>query len=274
MTVFDTFAQQVALLMQQATVELVLPRFRNLVDGQIDTKSGPDDLVTVADREAEEWLTPRLLALQNGVCVGEEAVAKNPALRDQAGSGIVWTVDPVDGTHNFVHGKDHFCMMVALLEDGIPQRAWLWHPLEETLYYAKAGAGAFQIKGEDINRLSVCDRLPELDQLVGEGSTKFLKPPFRGEFIERVKRIENRISLRCAGVLAMKLAAGDIHFIMHGNCTPWDHAPVDLLCREAGAHAGMSVDGRPFNAAYNEAFMVASSKDVWDQLNREIWRGE
>jgi hypothetical protein len=36
----------------------------------------------------------------------------------------------------------------------------------------------------------------------------------------------------------------------------------------------MSVDGRPFNAAYNEAFMVASSKDVWDQLNRKIWRGE
>jgi fructose-1,6-bisphosphatase/inositol monophosphatase family enzyme len=72
MTVFDTFAQQVALLMQQATVELVLPRFRNLVDGQIDTKSGPDDLVTVADREAEEWLTPRLLALQNGVWVKKQ----------------------------------------------------------------------------------------------------------------------------------------------------------------------------------------------------------
>lgn len=274
MTVFDNFAQQVALLMQQATAELVLPRYQNLMDGQIDTKSGPDDLVTVADREAEEWLTPRLLALKNGACVGEEAVAQNPALRDHAGNGTVWTVDPVDGTHNFVHGKDHFCMMVALLEDGIPQRAWLWHSLEEELYYAQAGVGAYKIKGDDITRLAVSDTLPDLEQLVGEGSTKFLKPPFRGEFIERIKRIENRISLRCAGVLAMKLAAGEIHFIIHGNCTPWDHAPVDLLCREAGAYAGMSVDGRPFNATYNEAFMVAASKAAWDQLNREIWKGE
>lgn len=274
MTVFDSFAQQVAQLMQQATAELVLPRYQNLVAGQIDTKSGPDDLVTVADREAEEWLTPRLFALKQGVCVGEEAVAKSPALRDQAGSGTVWTVDPVDGTHNFVHGKDHFCMMVALLEDGIPQQTWLWHPLKEVLYYAKAGIGAYRIDGRDIARLSVSDTLPAIEQLVGEGSTKFLKQPFRGEFIERIKRFENRVSLRCAGVLAMKLAAGDIHFIMHGTCTPWDHAPVDLLCREAGAYAGMSVDGRPFNAAYNEPFMVAASKSLWNQLNREIWRGE
>ena len=274
MTAFDSFAQQVALLMQQAATELVLPRYQNLLDGQIDTKSGPDDLVTVADREAEEWLTPRLLALKGEACIGEEAVAQSPALRNQAGSGIVWTVDPVDGTHNFVHGKEHFCMMVSLLEDGIPQQAWLWHPLKEVLYYAKSGAGAFKIEGDDVTRLSVSDTTLPLEQLVGEGSTKFLKPPFRGEFIERVKRIENRISLRCAGVLAMKLAAGDIHFIMHGNCTPWDHAPVDLLCREAGGHAGMSVDGRRFNAGYNEAYMVASSKAIWDQLNREIWRGE
>ncbi|MDB2390106.1 inositol monophosphatase [Alphaproteobacteria bacterium] len=274
MTVFDSFAQQVALLMQQASTELVLPRFRNLVEGQIDTKSGPDDLVTVADREAEEWLTPRLLGLRNGVCVGEEAVAHNPGLRDQAGHGTVWTVDPVDGTHNFVHGKDHFCMMVALLEEGIPQRTWLWHPLEQILYYAQAGSGAFRIEGDTLTRLSVANTPLQLEQLIGEGSTKFLKPPFRGEFIARLKQIENRISMRCAGVLAMKLAAGDIHFIMHGNCTPWDHAPVDLLCREAGAYAGMSVDGRPFNAAYNEAFMVASSKVMWDQLNRDIWRGE
>ena len=26
---------------------------------------------------------------------------------------------------------------------------------------------------------------------------------------------------------------------MHGRATPWDHAPVDLLCREAGGHAAM-----------------------------------
>ena len=70
MTVFDNFAQQVALLMQQATAELVLPRYQNLMDGQIDTKSGPDDLVTVADREAEECLTPRVLALNNGAWGG------------------------------------------------------------------------------------------------------------------------------------------------------------------------------------------------------------
>jgi fructose-1,6-bisphosphatase/inositol monophosphatase family enzyme len=84
----------------------VLPRFRRLAAGEI-TEKAPGELVTVADREAEDLLSAGLLRLLPGsVVVGEEAVADDPAvLRRLAADGPVWLVDPLDGTRNFATGR-------------------------------------------------------------------------------------------------------------------------------------------------------------------------
>src|SRR5215475_330010 len=78
----------------------ILPYFGGLESGHIAEKA-PGDLVTVADRAAEEALTEALSRLVPGsVVVGEEAVADDPAtLRRLGGDAPVWVVDPVDGTH-------------------------------------------------------------------------------------------------------------------------------------------------------------------------------
>ena len=59
---------------------------------------------------------------------------------------VVWTVDPVDGTANFVKGNDRFCVMVAFVKDGIPAML-IWLPLKRTLYHATAGGGAEKVHG-------------------------------------------------------------------------------------------------------------------------------
>ena len=120
----------------------ILPRYQNLRDDDISTKSSATHFVTIADQEAEAWLTPRLQAILDCPVIGEEAVAFDPTLRAKAGKGVVWTVDPVDGTANFVNGNDRFCVMVALANDGVPQQSWIWLPLHRTLYHATAGGGA------------------------------------------------------------------------------------------------------------------------------------
>ena len=59
----EVLADEVADLLREVGETLILPRYGALEDSDIDTKSGPDDLVTIADREAELWLTPRLRGL-------------------------------------------------------------------------------------------------------------------------------------------------------------------------------------------------------------------
>src|SRR4051794_24544631 len=78
----------------------VVPGGRCLAEADATEKNGPHDLVTTADRLAEERLTERLTALLPGsVVVGEEAVAADPSvLARLRGDAPVWVIDPVDGT--------------------------------------------------------------------------------------------------------------------------------------------------------------------------------
>ena len=60
---------------------VVLPRFQNLSAGEVDTKSSPTDLVTVADREAEVRLSAALTSILPGsLVVGEEGVSADPSI--------------------------------------------------------------------------------------------------------------------------------------------------------------------------------------------------
>ena len=102
--------------MREVAAEAILPRFKKLAESDIRPKGGRGDFATTADLEAERLLVLQLTALWPGsLVVGEEASAAAPALVEAiAGSGPVWIVDPLDGTHNFAQGIPHFAVIVAL----------------------------------------------------------------------------------------------------------------------------------------------------------------
>ncbi|MER5828337.1 inositol monophosphatase family protein, partial [Streptomyces mirabilis] len=134
---------------RQAAAAEIMPRFRQLTADEIDEKSGPHDLVTDADRKAEEYLTEALAKLLPGsVVVGEEAVHANPATYEAIqGQAPVWIVDPVDGTRQFVHGDTGFCTLVALAVGGVVQASWTYAPARDQLAVAVRGRGA-RLDGE------------------------------------------------------------------------------------------------------------------------------
>ena len=101
-------------LMVEVADRVIRPRFRALSGNDIDEKS-PGDYVTVADRESEKLLTAALLARNPGcLVVGEEASYADPSIREGLGvADLAYTVDPVDGTGNFVKGSPDYAVMIA-----------------------------------------------------------------------------------------------------------------------------------------------------------------
>ncbi len=57
--------------------------------------------------------------------------------------GIVWIIDPIDGTMNFVHQKRNFFISIGILEDGIGKLGYLYDVILDELYCASKGEGAF-----------------------------------------------------------------------------------------------------------------------------------
>ena len=269
----DALRPLVADYLKAASDEFIVPKFGNLQSADIGVKTGPYDLVTVADKDAESWLAPRLLNLQAGHCIGAEAVAETPELRQHAGDGFAWSIDPIDGTNNFVNGLSDFCSMVALMWNGIPLQCWIWLPVRQKLYYAAAGSGAFCYQDKSATTLQISQ--PSVDPLLmrGSGNTKGLEEPHKSTVLTRMRTIVGRHYVGSAGVLATRIAEGEEDFLMHGRATPWDHAPVDLLCRESGCHAAMVATGAPYHTGNSGPFMITANKEIWDHLACPLWAG-
>src|SRR4249919_2193614 len=132
-------------LLQDVAEEVVNPRFPSLSSGEIDEK-GPGDLVTTADREAEELITAALRAsYPDALILGEETYAgRHELLREFWDADHAFTVDPVDGTKNFVHGSPDHAVMVGEVKAGESVRGWIWQPQHRTSYVAERGSGAWR----------------------------------------------------------------------------------------------------------------------------------
>ena len=149
MTESHTLDAAVADLMRQVSAEVILPRYRNLAAHEVVEKAA-DDLVTIADRESEERLSEGLSKLlPEARIVGEEACAADPTLMKGLGDGLVWIIDPIDGTGNFAAGRPPFGVMIALAEGAVAIAGWIYDPLTGRLCHAAHGRGA-SVNGERV----------------------------------------------------------------------------------------------------------------------------
>ena len=119
---------KIAQIIREVAAEKITPRFRQLEKHEISTKSGPTDLVTIADLEAEEDLTRIFKDILPGShVIGEEAVSKGSVDLSAIGTeeGYVWVIDPVDGTLNFAEGNEKFGTIVTLVKNGVTVQGWI-----------------------------------------------------------------------------------------------------------------------------------------------------
>jgi len=249
---------RVSSLIREVARAEILPRFRKLAAGDIVEKK-PGQLVTTADIEAERILTSRLEGLLPGsVVVGEEGVAADPGrLAAVAGAAPVWLVDPVDGTQNFVDGKPVFATMAALLIEQRAAAAWIYEPVADRMASAELGSGAF-MEGERLRTAAPVAIAEMRGRLSGRAA----------------KRLEGKVGSifneRCAAYEYLAVAQGAAHFALFRRLNPWDHAPGELLVREAGGFA-QRLDGTPYLASEIDAsLLLAPDADSWQALRALI----
>lgn len=252
--------QAVLTMLQETADEFINPRFEALARHEVMEKN-PGDLVTVADREAEVAITARLLdAYPDALIVGEEAVAADPSILDQAAHADHWfTVDPVDGTKNFVHGSPDHGVMVAEMRGGDIVRSWMWQPQHGVAYVAEAGAGAFR-NGERIAPRTVGD--------IAQGVTS--RPARVGESLDGLPPL--KLSWVCCAVDYPQIASGGADYILYVTTKPWDHAPGALFIREAGGVSAYA-DGTPYDPRFERTpspLLVTADHDLWTRLSPHV----
>jgi fructose-1,6-bisphosphatase/inositol monophosphatase family enzyme len=250
-------------LLREVTGKAILPRYRKLAEHEITAKA-VDDVVTVADHDAEAMLAEGLARIADLPVVGEEAAFADASVLDRL-SGDCWIVDPLDGTRNFAAGKPPFGILVAMASGGEAHSGWIYDCLGDRLCIAHRGKGAF-VDGEKISARSTGEDPP-----VAAVSLIFMDPARREAVKQAIADYRQVDVPYCAAEQYPRLALGVNDVSIFERTLAWDHAAGALWLNEAGGKVAR-FDGSPYrvNEWQRKGLIGAASPELWDAIAERL----
>jgi myo-inositol-1(or 4)-monophosphatase len=211
---------------------VLMERFGRLAGSEIQ-RHGARDMVTAADREAEDLIARRLKAARPGIPLLAEEEQRGAAVPRRAPPGPVWIVDPLDGTVNFVQGIPLFAVSIGLVEDGEPVLGVVHVPALRQTFWGAPGSGAFE--GERPVAVSVA---PVVSEAVLATGFSYRRNEVADDNVANL----GRVILSARGIRRMGAAALDLAYVASGrldgfwelHLAPWDVAAGVALVRAAG----------------------------------------
>lgn len=199
-----------------------------------DMKSSVSDVVTDADRAAEEFVASTLAELRpaDGV-LGEEGASRVST------SGRTWVIDPVDGTYNFSRGSDYFCSALALVS-GSPsdpddiQLGAVHRPSHSTTWLAQEQQAT--VNGIALPTL-VDAGLDELALATYLHPRSMQDEAIRAAWTDAVKDAATIRMWGAGSVDLATVASGGIGGWLQHSVADWDWLPGKALVQAAGGRA-------------------------------------
>ena len=225
------------------------------------TKEGHANFVTQGDLAVQQYLLPRLAGIcPDSVFLAEEK--QNEPLTDRP----TWVIDPIDGTFNYMRGRNCSSISVALLINHIPVLGVVLNPYADELFSAESGKGAF-LNGKQIHVSST----PFEQAVVSFGTSPYNPGLARRSMAVGLRFLLEAGDLRRTGSAAIDLcdvACGRSDVFFELTLNPWDVAAGALIIEEAGGVFAMPErDGVSFAAS---ACILAASPVCFERAKASL----
>lgn len=223
----------------------------------VSSKAGGEP-VTEADREANRMLVEAMRdAFPGDFVMGEESFED-----DQKWTTCerIWFVDPIDGTREYIDGRDDYSVMVGLAVKGVSVLGLVYQPKSDRLYFGGPDMGSFLEQGGETRPLAMGEPIPIESMTVALSRSHV--PPRIHEALERLG-IQKVVHNGSVGVKVALVTAGlaDVYIHLGRGTKAWDLCAPEAILKGAGGRF-TDAAGRPF--AYddpdvrNERGIVAS----------------
>lgn len=227
----------------------------------INSKSNPDDLVTTMDKEIEQFFAYNIKShYPNHLLLGEEGYGDDVTSLD----GILWIIDPIDGTMNFVHQKKNFAISVALYFEGVGEIGIIYDVMSDTLYSAKRNKGAYK-NSTKLPSLNKSLKFPE--SIIGINQRWLFNNKFADEkgLQHLVRQVRGTRSYGSAALEFAYVAEGSIDGYMSMRLSPWDVAAGIVIVNEVGGIT-TNVYGEDVNMLETNPIVVSNPRIQADLL--------
>jgi myo-inositol-1(or 4)-monophosphatase len=223
------------------------------------SRKGPGDFVTAADKRSEEVIYEEL----------KKARPDYSFMMEESGQvkgndpDHVWIIDPLDGTHNFMHGIPHWSISIALEQKGQVVAGLVYDCTKDEMFMAEKGGGAFLRK----KRLRVSGRnnleqsMVNYGQPVGDSAKRDL-------FYKELRAVSDVAMVRRMASAALDMcyvAAGRIDCYYERSVKPWDVAAGVLIVKEAGGFV-TSIENED-NPVYSGS-LIAGNPQVHGEIRK------
>lgn len=234
-------------------------------DISVSSKAHANDLVTNMDYEIEQFFIERVRTndVQHRV-MGEEGFGDSVKTLE----GVVWILDPIDGTMNFIHQKRNFAISLGIWIDGVGQFGFIYDVIHDEMYEAERGKGAF-LNGKSIKRLQET----VLSEAIVGMNASWTIPNKRCEHEGMIQLVRDVRGIRSYGSAALEIAyvaTGRIDAYISMRLSPWDIAGGRVIAEEVGAIA-TNLRGEQLTMLGQETFFVANPA-IHEQIIRDYIR--
>lgn len=225
----------------------------------IETKEDANDLVTNIDKEIEQFFIKHIKSnYPDHLILGEEGFGDKLSTL----SGVIWMLDPIDGTMNFIHQKRNFAISLGIYKDGIGVLGYIYDVVLDELYSAQKGHGAY-LNDERIPSLEPTS----IQEAVIGMNASWVVPNGHIEHEGLIQLVKSVRGIRSYGSAALELAyvaTGRIDAYMSMRLSPWDIAGGMIIAAEVGA-VSTNLKGEHLKLLGQDTFLVAR-KGLHDQI--------
>ncbi|WP_338451912.1 inositol monophosphatase family protein [Niallia oryzisoli] len=234
----------------------------------IQTKSNRNDLVTEIDKKIEQFFIGKIRRNYPGhKIIGEEGFGDSL----ETTAGIIWIIDPIDGTMNFVHMQRNFAISIGIYENGVGMIGLIYDVVRDELYHAIKDNGVY-MNNLPLNRL---EEVKLSESIIGMNASwvtenKRIDPAILAPL---VKNVRGTRSYGCAALEFAYVAAGRLDAYISLRLSPWDFAAGKILIEELG---GVVTDlrGKPLNLLEQCSIFIAKPGLHHEILHNYLHKGD
>ena len=225
-------------------------------------EKGPTDFVTQVDEIAEKIIISTINdSFPESSFICEESGRSGPENAE-----LVWVIDPIDGTTNFIHGFPYYSISIACYEKEILSHGVIYDITRDDEYYASKGKGAYL--NQERLRVSKIKSLKN-SLLCNSFHSGKIEPELNTLDVIR-KLYSHNLTLRRTGSTAIDLAyvaAGRLDAFVGYGMKHWDFAAGNLLVQEAGGYVSNFFGEATVD---NSHHLIAGNKNCVELILQDI----
>ena len=248
---------KVITIVREVAQKVIMPRYFQ-VERQLKADGS---FFSEADIAAQNALLQELQKIHPVAAMGEEMSKQEQETQWIKGRAGLWSVDPIDGTSNFLNGLPYFAISVALMQQGKTVLGVIYNPVSDEMFYATKGGGAF-LNGI---ALPLKKYVPKLSRAMANVDLKRLDR----KFAAKIAAYPPYASQRNYGACALEwcyTAAGYFDLYLHGGQKPWDYAAGSLILEESGGRmCGFDYDDYWAGSPWKRSVIAASDPGLFIQ---------